>query len=73
MSRKQDFQQLVTVFTSAYEDRVGLAKSMLMSADIEFLVLNDNLQGIGPTWVDGIQIQVFAADEKDARALLGDL
>ena len=72
----------VCVFRSGHQGRVAIAKSILQSADVPFVVLNEgtqNLVGWGSfpagfnIALGGVEIFVSRADEEDARAMVGDL
>ena len=63
--------ELVTVFTSPDRGLVAVAKSILQSADIRFLVQGEvmrNLWGMEPEL-----LQVRRQDAEDALALLAEL
>jgi hypothetical protein len=74
--------ELVTVFRSGDPGRIALAKSILQSASVPFVVLNESVQnwvGLG-TFPAGfnialgpVEIQVARPDADDARQMLGDL
>jgi len=60
---------LVTVLHSADVGRLGLAKSLLRSAGIRFITINEmSWYGHGP-----VEIRVARADAEDARQIVQDL
>lgn len=64
---------LVTVISGELS-RVLVAKSLLMDAGIMFFTRNENLFSVyGAMSMGPLEIQVRAADEQEARALLGEL
>lgn len=72
----------VVVFASGRSDLLAIAKSILMSADIEFMSRGEGVQELfgwgrfpyGANLVMGpVQLLVNPDDERDARALLADL
>ena len=63
--------ELVTVFASPDPGLIAVARSILQSADIRFLVQGEvvrNLVGLVP-----VQLQVSREDADDALALLAEL
>ena len=80
--KKESQDALVKVYTTGREDNSALAKSMLRSADIEFMVRNDYLQGLfgygnlfgNPlTAIGGIEFWVRREDADDAIEILSAL
>ena len=69
--------ELVTVFKCADAGRIALAKSLLESAGIHFVVRNEaaqNLFGMGSAHFGGpAEFQVDREDAADAKELLEDL
>jgi len=75
--------ELVTVFATGDQGLVALVKSLLQSADIEFMVRGEGIQnlfGIGGLSASGFnpitgpaEFLVSAEDADDARTLLEDL
>jgi hypothetical protein len=69
--------ELVTVFKCGDPGRIALAKSLLQSTGIQFVVLNEaiqNLFGMGSAPFGGpAEFQVDRKDVVDAKALLKDL
>ena len=77
-----DHLELVTVFVTGDSGLIAIAKSLLQSADIPFLVQGEGVQdflGIGRATggvnrITGpMEIQVRADDAGDARLILADL
>jgi hypothetical protein len=66
--------ELVTVFKCGDPGRVALAKSLLQSTGIQFVVLNESSSPFGMNLVIGpAEFQVDREDVADAKALLKDL
>jgi len=70
----------VTVFRSGDPGRIAIAKSILQSADVPFVAVNESAQqwigaGISPfnVAIGPVEIKVAPADAEDARAMLQDL
>lgn len=64
----------VRVYSSVDRGRLGLAKSILGSAGIRFVTLNEALQtATGLTGVAPVEILVSREDAEDARLLLEEL
>jgi len=72
----------VCVFRSGHLGRIAVAKSILQSADVPFVVLNEvtqNLIAMGNfpygfnIALGGVQIMVSRTDAEDARAMVCDL
>ncbi len=64
----------VCVYRSVHRGRLALAKSVLQSAAIPFVVLNEALQTLtGLTGFAPVEIIVSRADAKDAGLLLAEL
>jgi len=64
----------VCVFRSADLGRVSLAKSILQSADVPFLALNEALQHLA--WrraARPVELLVSRSEAEDARAMVSDL
>ena len=62
---------LTTVFSSRDPGLVAVAKSLLQSADIRFLVRGELLQN--PLAFGPVELQVLATDADDARRILADI
>ncbi len=64
----------VCVYRSGHRGRLAVAKSVLQSADVPFVVLNEALQTLtGLVGIAPVEILVSAADAEDARLLLAEL
>jgi hypothetical protein len=72
----------VVVFESGHPDRIAIAKSMLMSSGIEYMVTGEHVQDLfgygrfpaaSNLVVGPVQVLVAAADRDDATAILGEL
>jgi len=75
-------ENLVTVFASGNKAVIGVARSILDDAGIEYLVKNEGVEdlfgvgvlGTGYNILTGpIELQVLEENEKEARELLKDL
>ena len=66
--------ELVTVFKCSDAGRIALAKSLLQSTGIQFVVRNEGSSPFGMNLVVGpAEFQVGRKDAEDAKALLKDL
>jgi Putative prokaryotic signal transducing protein len=64
----------VCVYRSGHRGRLAVAKSVLQSADVPFVVLNEALQTLtGLVGIAPVEILVSAEDAEDARLLLAEL
>jgi Putative prokaryotic signal transducing protein len=64
----------VCVYCSGHRGRLAMAKSVLQSAGVPFVALNESLQTLtGLVNLAPVEILVSAADAEDARLLLSDL
>jgi hypothetical protein len=75
-------ENLVTVFASGNKAVIGVARSILDDAGIDYLVKNEGVEdlfgvgiiGTGYNIITGpIELQVLEENEKEARELLKDL
>jgi hypothetical protein len=64
----------VCVYRSGHRGRLAMAKSVLQSAGVPFVALNEALQTLtGLVNIAPVEILVSAADAQDARLLLAEL
>ncbi len=61
-----------TIILKVYNDVVeaGAAKSKLEAAGITVVTIDENVLGMNP--LGGIELKIFARDEKEARKIISD-